>query len=321
MPCRLRGVDPARRQRVLGKYNHAVYNARDTRLTPGLAGSREALGAAPTPSRKRARAQSSTPLGLSIVADGDAELFRAYPLDSVMPFWLMQETLFNAIDWLYNCVEPDANADNAYTVCGNAFDGGAGAFQAPLRIDRLETWTAGGPTATAAGAMVVESASFTHQATPVCCGEPHTAGQSNLVHFFSGKVFTGGAGNASVGGLNVYGDGCQQPLATFCCHHGVSQIVPGGGTPGTLFQLQLLVAHEIGHNNGGEEDRGGFAQDWLFGDQSGPTLMFSGFDGFPSEEIFVYAHDVAENTIGPLLEQRLGSPPNVTATCGSAPIL
>ncbi|MGH7134059.1 MAG: zinc-dependent metalloprotease family protein [Phycisphaerales bacterium] len=258
---------------------------------------------------------------LSIVGDGDADLFRAYPLDSVMPFWLMQETLFNAIDWLYNCVEPEANADNAFTVCGNLFDGGAGAFQARLRIDRIETWTAGGPAATTAVLMMVESARSTHQSTPVCCGEPHTAGRSNLVHFFTGKAFNGSAGNAAVGGLNVYGDSCLQPAdGGFCCHHGVSQVVPGRGTPGTLFQLQLLVAHEIGHNTGGEEDRFGLAQDWLFGEKSGPTLMHSGFDGFPSEEIFVYEQAVAENKIAPLLEQRLGAAP-VTGPCSGSPVM
>jgi len=317
---RLRGVEPARRQRVLGKYNHVVYNSRDTRL-PQPSSSGAALAASPADSHATAVGQPPTPLVLSIVGDGDAELFQAYPLDSVMPFWLMQETLFNAIDWLYNCVEPDANPDNAYTVCDNHFDGGAGAFQARLRIDRLETWTAGGPTANSAGELMVESARFTHQSTPVCCGEPHTAGQSSLVHFFTGKAFPGSAGNASVGGLNVYGDGCEQPLASFCCHHGVSQIVPGNGTPGTLFQVQLLMAHEIGHNTGGEEDRFGYAQDWLFGEKSGPTLMYSGFDGFPAEEVFVYASDVAANKIGPLLAQRLGEAPDVTTSCDSAPVM
>src|SRR6185295_15415821 len=131
--------------------------------------------------------QPSTPLVMSIVADGDEELFRAFPLDSVMPFWLKQETLLNAIDWLYNCVEPNQNGDNAYADCGNEFDGGVDAFQARLRIDRLEVWTGGGPNAPDRGTLLVQSVTATHQAEPPCCGAPHTAGRSSLVHFFSGK--------------------------------------------------------------------------------------------------------------------------------------
>ncbi len=47
--------------------------------------------------------------------------------------------------------------------------------------------------------------------------------------------------------------------------------------------------------------------------------MYSGFDGFPSEEIFVYASDIAQNKIGPLLEQRLGEAPDLTSTCDLPP--
>ncbi len=318
---RLRGVDAQRRQVVLSKYNHVVYNSRDQRpRVPVAAAVSDDAAAPPTASRARPRGLPSTSLVLSVVGDGDAELFRAYPLDSVMPFWLLQETMFNAVDWLYNCVEPEANADNAHTVCGNRFDGGAGAFQAHVRIDRLETWTAGGPVASTAAALMVESAQSTHQATPVCCGAPHTAGQSSHVHFFTGKPFAGSAGNASVEGLNVYGAGCEEPLETFCCHHAVSQVVPGRGTPGTLFQTQNLVAHETGHNTGGAEDRAGFAQDWLFDAKSGPTLMYSAFDAFPAEEIFVFSKAAAENQIAPILEDRLGSGPELNAECGAAPV-
>jgi hypothetical protein len=304
---------------VLRAYDHVVYNSRDTRAGTAAAGG-SAAPAVSSDVPPRALAAPSTDLVLSVVGDGDAELFGAYPLDSVMPFWLLQETLFNAVDWLYNCGEPEPNANNAHTVCGNRFDGGAGAFQARVRIDRFETWTAGGPASSTSAGMLVESARFTHQATPLCCGAPHTAGESSHVHFFSGKVFTGEAGHASVAGLNVYGMGCEQPFATFCCHHAVSQVVPGGGTPGTLFQLQNLVAHEIGHNAGGAEDHLGLSQDWLFGTQSGPTLMHSGFDGFPSEEIFVYAKDAAEEQIAPILARRLGGGPDVAAMCGSVPV-
>jgi hypothetical protein len=218
------------------------------------------------------------------------------------------------------CRAQEANENTAHIVCGSLFDGGGGAFQARVRIDRLETWTAGGPVSPGAGAMLVESAQSTHQATPVCCGEPHTAGRSSHVHFFSGKVFSAEAGHASVAGLNLYGDGCEQPGDGFCCHHAVSQVVPGGGTPGTLFQLQNLVAHEVGHNAGGPEDRFGLSQDWLFGETSGPTLMFSAIDAFPAEEIFVYAHVVAKNQIAPILERRLGTAPDVSAPCDSGPV-
>src|SRR5262249_60992428 len=100
--------------------------------------------ARPPPGVRGAR-RPPTPLVMPIVADGDAALFRAYPLDSVMPFWLKQETLLNAVDWLYNCIEPAANGNNAYASCGNDFDGGSNGFQARLRIDRLEVWTTGGP--------------------------------------------------------------------------------------------------------------------------------------------------------------------------------
>jgi len=254
-----------------------------------------------------------------MVADGDAELFRAYPLDSVMPFWLKQESLFNAIDWLYNCVEPDANADNDYAECGNLFDGGSGAFQARLRIDRLEVWTAGGPQSPNRSGVLVESARLTHQATPFCCGAPHTAGRADLVHFFSGKSFPEGAGIASVGGLNVYGDACFVDNARdMCCHHAVSQLVPDAFFPGTLFHQQLLVAHEIGHNNGGEEDTSADRQDWLYDTQNGTTLMHSGF-GFTTSSIYVYDHTDATDVIGPLLREQLGdSSPSMS--CSGPPL-
>lgn len=128
---RLRGVDAAQRRRVLRKYNHIVYNARDSRILQERPAAVAAFAPRPAAARRAiVRGATSTPLVLSIVGDGDAEFARAYPTDSVMPFWLKEEGLFNAIDWLYNCIEPDANPDNDYAECANAFDGGSGAFQA-----------------------------------------------------------------------------------------------------------------------------------------------------------------------------------------------
>jgi hypothetical protein len=192
---------------------------------------------------------------MSIVADGDVGLLRAYPLDSVMPFWLKQESLLNAVDWFYNCLEPEANADNAYANCSNDFDGGSNAFQARVRIDRLEVWTSGGPESGVVGEVRKQSETMTHQSSPVCCGPPHTAGRSSLVHFFSGRGFTNGAGEASgIGGINEYGVPCSTPGVTGRCHHAVSQLVPNPPDvavytfDGNAFEQWALVGHEIGHN-------------------------------------------------------------------------
>lgn len=168
--------------------------------------------------------------------------------------------------------------------------------------------------------VLEESARLTHQATPVCCGEPHTAGRANLVHFFSGKSFPEGAGVAAVGGLNVYGDSClAQGAANFCCHHAVSQLVPDDFFPGTLLHQQQLVAHEIGHNNGAEEDTSGMQQAWLYNTESGTTLMHSGF-GFTPRSIYVYDREDATAVIGPLLRQRLTDSSDATTPCSAAPI-
>jgi hypothetical protein len=160
-----------------------------------------------------------------------------------MPFWLKEETLFNVLDWLFNCVEPDANPDNAYARCDNAFDGGANGFQARVRLDRLEAWEAGGPSSTNRDELLRQSARETHQATPPCCGPPHTAGRSSLVFFFSGRTLEPGAGVASVSGLAVYGDSCFAEGDDFLCHHALTQVTPGGHFPGNAFFQELLVAH------------------------------------------------------------------------------
>lgn len=317
---RLRNVDPAQRRRVLRKYNHIVYNARDSRILQERPDALAAFTRRPRATRSTVvGGATATPLVLSIVGDGDAEFARAYPTDSVMPFWLKEEGLFNAIDWLYNCVEPDANADNDYAECANAFDGGSDGFQARLRIDRLEVWTAGGPQSPNRQGVLEESARLTHQANPVCCGEPHTAGRANLVHFFSGKSFPEGAGVAAIAGLNVYGDSCLGQAANFCCHHAVSQLVPDNFFPGTLLHQQLLVAHEIGHNNGGAEDTTPMHQEWLYNTQSGTTLMHSAF-GFTPSSIYVYDRMDATDVIGPLLHSRLTDPSNTTVPCSGEPI-
>src|SRR5262249_31018910 len=228
-----------------------------------------------------------SPLVMSMVADGDAALFRAYPLDSVMPFWLKQETLLNAIDWLYNCVEPEANADNAYADCSNDFDGGHNNFQARVRIDRLEVWTRGGPDSTQRGELLTQSISMTHQASPLCCGEPHTAGRSSLVHFLSGRDLADGAGIAAgEGGLNYYGERCSFTDLRMLCHHAVSQIVSGHGFRGTAFHQQLLVAHEIGHNNLAREAFAGDFACWLFEEQCGSSVMSS--NPFTSKSLYLY---------------------------------
>jgi len=289
---------------LLRKYNHIVYNARDALGSGSLNDDpRMSTGAVGPP-------QPPSPLVMSIVADGDAALFHAYPLDSVMPFWLKQETLLNAVDWLYNCVEPDENADNAYADCDNDFDGGSNAFQARVRIDRLEVWTSGGPDSERSRRddTLVQSVSMTHQASPPCCGEPHTAGHSSLVHFFSGRDFVDGAGLASVNGLAYYGELCKAPLASLLCHHAVSQIVPGDSFRGTAFHQHSLVAHEIGHNVGAQEAFAGDTACWLFGEECGRSLMATN-GGFDSTNLFRFAEDVAEFQIGPLLAERLGDMP------------
>ena len=306
---RLRGVDPAQRQTVLRKYNHIVYNVGYPLAT---AAAPPAMAAA----RPSAPGDAAAPLVLSIVGDGDQEFFRAYPTDSVMPFWLKEEGIFNALDWLYNCIEPDANAYNDYTECGNAFDGGSGAFQAQLRIDRLEVWTAGGPQSPRRAGVMEESARMTHQATPVCCGEPHTAGRSNLVHFFSGKAFPEGAGVASIAGLNLYTDACFAQDAAFCCHHAVSTMTPNPAFPASLFHQQLLVAHEVGHNNGADDELTPKPHGWLYGTQFGDTLMYSSL-GFTPRHIFVYSDTDAVNVIGPLLRARLGDTAGTAAPCSA----
>ena len=304
---RLRNVEPVQRERLLKKFNHVVYNTSDL---VGSLSLNDDLGRLPTPVSS---VNPHLPLVMSIVADGDAGLFRAYPLDSVMPFWLKQETLLNAIDWLYNCVEPDANADNAYANCGNDFDGGSNGFQARVRIDRLEVWTAGGPDASTRGEVLTQSVSMTHQSSPVCCGPPHTAGHSSLVHFFSGRALDGAGQALGIGGLNYYGPLCSDTTTARRCHHAVSQLVPSNVPDyifhGTAFEQQALVAHEIGHNNNADENFNLSQVCWLLGEHCGTGLMYSR-DGFNSQTVFLYDPDVAQMRIGPLLAEQLEMAPS-----------
>jgi len=304
---RLRNVSPDTRAQLLKRFNHVVYNVRDL-------GGHVLLNDDPGPSQPVGAKKPSGQLVMSMVADGDPELLRAYPLDSVMPFWLKQETLLNSVDWLYNCIEPEANADNAYADCGNDFDGGSNAFQATVRIDRLEVWTTGGPDSNRADISLEQSITMTHQASPVCCGEPHTAGHSSLVHFFSGRGFEDRAGEAwGTGGVNNYGPGCFSTTDRDC-HHAISQLVPTGAGSnftfhGNVFEQQALVSHEIGHNNNAPEVFTNVCPVcWLFDTQCGNCLMASQ-GGFSSMTQYLYDEQAVVTHMGPLLAERLTSPP------------
>jgi hypothetical protein len=305
---RLRNVDPAERERLLKQFNHVVYNTVDF---IGDQLPNDNPGGSPEPVSSP---QPPAALVMSVVADGDPGLFRSYPLDSTMPFWLKQETILNAIDWLYNCVEPEATADNAYSNCGNAFDGGSNEFQARVRIDRLEVWTSGGPTGTLRNVRD-QSIVMSHQSSPVCCGEPHTAGHADVVHFFSGAGFADGAGEAKgIGGVSYYGPLCLDETFLSKCHHAVSQIVPNIVSPeftfyGNAFEQQVLVAHEIGHvNNASEFGTRDSTVCWLFGKACGQSVMASG-SGFTHRNLFLYDPNDTERNMGPLLNEKLERAP------------
>jgi hypothetical protein len=306
---RLHNVEPGARRRLLRKYNHIVYNARNVApdQIPADDPGRPPVVVGPP--------QPPVPLVMLVVADGDAALWRAYPLDSVMPFWLKQETILHGVDWLCTCVEAEANDSNAYAECGNDFDGGSGAFQARVRIDRLEVWTSGGPTAPTRRAVLEQSTEMTHQSSPLCCGPPHTAGRSGIVHFFSGTAFTDGAGEAfGIGGVNYYGPLCDEEVGSGLCHHAVSQLVPSQSPlftfNGTAFEQVALVAHEIGHNNNANDLQHFEGACWLFDMQCGQTLMFTG-NGFNGEMLFLYVPLVAELEMAPLMAKQLERAPDV----------
>jgi len=154
--------------------------------------------------------------------------------------------------------------------------------------------------------VLPQSIVMTHQASPLCCGEPHTAGRSSLVHFFSGQDFIDGAGLAAgLGGINEYGPSCFQLLGD--CHHALSQIVPGHEFRGTAFHQQFLVTHEIGHNADAPEIFNPDTVCWQFGEQCGTSLMFSGLGGFGASSLYVYPPSDAQTHMGPRLAERLGS--------------
>ncbi len=297
---RQRGVDAQQREAVLKVYDHIVYNVRlqherhvavDADLIHG-----------PPPIHRHQRVEPAR-LVATAVADGDDAFYRAYPPDSVMPFWLKEETLFNALDWLWNCIEPEADPTNSYARCDNGFDGGHGQFQVRVQLDRLETWEAGGPSSTSRELLLRESARDTHQASPPCCGPPHTAGRASFVSFFSGRTLADGAGVASVSGLAVYGESCFSKGNDYLCHHALSQLTPGGEFPGNVFFQELLFAHEIGHIIGGPEHPLELLQMWLFHQQDGNDLMYS--FGFGHRALYLYREDDTR-IMRQLLQDRLG---------------
>ena len=298
---RQRGVDAQQREAVLKVYDHIVYNVRLLHARHVAVDADLIHGAPPIHRHERVE---PTPLVATAVADGDDAFYRAYPPDSVMPFWLKEETLFNSLDWLLNCIEPEADAANSYGRCDNGFDGGHGQFQVRVQLDRLETWEAGGPSSTSRERLR-ESARETHQASPPCCGPPHTAGRASFVSFFSGRTLAEGAGLASVSGLAVYGQSCFSDGGDYLCHHALSQLTPGGEFPGNAFFQELLVAHEIGHIIGGPEQPLGLLQMWLFHQQQGNDLMYS--LGFGHESLYLFREDDAR-FMGQLLQERLGKP-------------
>ncbi len=299
---RLQGVDPQQRAALLKQFNHIVYNAKDQHRSFKVDAD---LYPHPTTVRRAAVAPPPPQLVVSTVVDGDDAFYRAYPQNSVMPFWLKEESLFNTLDWLFNCIEPEANAANAYTFCANhEFDGGHDGFRASVRLERLEVWEAGGPNATVRETLLRQSARDTHQATPPCCGPPHTAGRAALVFFFSGRTLTIGAGVASVDGLNVYGPSCFADDNSYLCHHALTQATPGGEFPGSVYYQELLVAHEVGHIIGGPENVIGLPICWLGGTQCGPDLMSS--LAFGTGPIYVFTEEDTHGLMGPLMKARLG---------------
>lgn len=299
---RLHGVDAQQRAALLKQFNHIVYNAKDQHQSFTVD-----ADLYPHPVAARRAAVAPTQLVMPTVADGDDAFYRAYPPESVMPFWLKEESLFNTLDWLFNCIEPAQSAANAYTYCANDFDGGHDGFRAIVQLDRLEAWQTGGPNSTEREALLRQSARETHQAAPPCCGPPHTAGRSALVFFFSGRTLTPGAGVASVAGLNVYGDSCFADNDSYLCHHALTQVTPGGEFPGSAYYQELLVAHEVGHVIGGAEQVNPFGICWLFGQQCGPNLM--GSVAFGNGPIYVFTDEDTHFVMGPLMQQRLGPAP------------
>jgi hypothetical protein len=299
---RQRGVDEADRQVVLKKYNHIAYNVRD-RLDTNFNTDADILGGLESPLTTTEAGDEQ--LVMSAVADGDSDFYRLYPPDSVMPFWLKEEALLNVIDWQFNCIEPEQNEHNSYALCDNDFDGGSNGFQARVRIDRLEVWKAGGPKSTEREALLRDSIRMTHQSDPPCCGEPHTAGRSDLVYFFSGRNLEGGTGVAArVGGLSIY-DGCFEESLPIC-HHALSQFVPNEEFPATVYFQEILVAHEIGHVVGGEEQINPFPNCWLFDEQCGINLM--GSIGFNTQDVvYIFTEEDAQGVMGPLLQERLSA--------------
>ena len=308
------GIARAEGEGLLRRFNHVLYSAsrRDTRSTLGFMGKPDVptCGMADQPmciDQPPAPSAPATPpvaLRLRVVLDGDPEFAAMYPLDSVMPFWRKQEAMLNNLDWLTNCLEPEADASSDDEFCHNDFDGGSNAFRARVVIEGLEAWTSGGPRSADRSGLLRESIRATHQAEPPCCGPPHTAGKADVVVFLSGRSLEGGAGLAAgIAGLGVYAD-AQCHAEDPCCHHAVSQMSENGSLDGSAYQQLLLFAHEVGHVLGGQEDAGGFPAEWLDRRFSGPTLMHSSF-GFSTGWVFQYSKKDARDAIAPVMLERL----------------
>lgn len=297
---RLRGVDLERRAALLRQFNHIVYNVRAQRQRVKA---EEDLGEG-TARAVRRTPVAPRPVVVTTVGDGDAGFYSAYPPDSVMPFWLKEEALFNVLDWLFSCLEPNGK-DDAISRCDNEFDGGSDGFDARVQLDRLEVWAAGGPDSANRDVLLRQTARQTHQATPPCCGEPHTAGRSSMVFFFSGRTLANGVGVASVAGLAIYGDSClSDSPANYLCHHALTQVTPSSQFPGSAFYQEILVAHEVGHIIGAGDDQVSSDVSWLFLQQKGFNLM-SNF-GLDNNALYLYTRDDTHNVMGPLLQERLG---------------
>jgi hypothetical protein len=81
-------------------------------------------------------------------------------------------------------------------------------------------------------------------------------------------------------------------------------LIPDKDFRGSAFHQQSLVAHEIGHNVGGEEIQYADPVCWPFDEECGTSLMESGLSGFTARSIFLYGSQ-AETRMGPLLAQEL----------------
>ena len=308
---------------LLGRVNHVIYNATTRGLPPTVghlaagvsppclaedaeldectADSAAIAKSAIAKSRGKADRQR---LRMQVVLDGDPEFYRIFSEGSTFPFWRKQEGMLNTLDWMLNCLEPEADAGNDWAFCANAFDGGHDAFRVRVEIAGLEAWVSGGPDAHDRDGLLQQSIRATHQADPPCCGPPHSAGRADLVVFLSGRALAGGAGLAAgVAGLSIYDNALCQAQEP-CCHHAVSQMAANENLDGGAYQQLVLFAHEIGHVLGGPEDPIGITMPWLDQNFFGRPLMYSNLGFFPGWTL-LYSEIDATQRISPVLHQRL----------------